>query len=88
MMNVVFSTNPVTKEVVVLDAADGRLLSSIDTRYQGGPLLPGVTAYASQLGGRFADLKPRLRTRSTSAGAGSWPWPSRPPGGVPYQNVC
>ncbi|MET7330550.1 protein kinase [Nonomuraea sp. NPDC005650] len=55
-MNVVFSTNPVTKEVV-LDAADGRLLSSIDTRYRGGPLLPGGTAYASQQGGRFVDLR-------------------------------
>ncbi|MBB5785230.1 WD40 repeat domain-containing serine/threonine protein kinase [Nonomuraea jabiensis] len=54
--NVVFPQNPVAKEVV-LDAADGRRLSSTDTRYQGGPLLPGGTAYASLLGGRFVDLR-------------------------------
>ncbi|MEV1176294.1 WD40 repeat domain-containing protein, partial [Nonomuraea sp. NPDC049784] len=54
-MNIVYGQKPVTKQVV-LDTADGHLLSSIDTTYQGGPLLPGGTAYASMLGGRFVDL--------------------------------
>ncbi|MEV6038127.1 serine/threonine-protein kinase [Nonomuraea sp. NPDC052116] len=56
VMNVVFRQKSLAKEVV-LDAADGRLLSSIDTVYHGGPLLPGDTAYASLLGGRFVDLR-------------------------------
>ncbi|MEV4107955.1 WD40 repeat domain-containing serine/threonine protein kinase [Nonomuraea sp. NPDC049695] len=54
-MNVVFEQKPMAKEVV-LDAADGHVLSSTSTRYQGGPLLPGDKAYASLLGGRFVDL--------------------------------
>ncbi|MEV0229745.1 protein kinase family protein [Nonomuraea sp. NPDC050786] len=54
-MNVVFEQKPMAKEVV-LDAADGHVLSSAGTRYHGGPLLPGDKAYASLLGGRFVDL--------------------------------
>ncbi|MFG6196873.1 hypothetical protein [Nonomuraea sp. JJY05] len=50
--NVVFSQNPAG-----VNAADGRLLSSADTGYRGGPVLPAGTAYASMVGGRFVDLR-------------------------------
>jgi WD40 repeat protein len=54
-MTVAYGRNPVFKEVV-LDAADGHVLSSFDTTSRGGPFLPGGTAYVSPDSGRFIDV--------------------------------
>lgn len=54
-MTVAYERSPVYKEVV-LDAADGHVLSSFDTRSRGGPFLPGGTAYVSPDSGRFIDV--------------------------------
>ncbi|MGP3931257.1 WD40 repeat domain-containing serine/threonine protein kinase [Nonomuraea sp. KM88] len=52
---VAYGQSTVFKEVV-LDAADGRVLSSFDTTSRGGPFLPGGTAYVSPESGRFVDV--------------------------------
>ncbi|MDP4500391.1 serine/threonine-protein kinase [Nonomuraea turcica] len=54
-MTVMYGRVPVFKKVV-LDAADGHVLSSFDTSSRGGPFLPGGTAYVSPDGGRFIDV--------------------------------
>ncbi|GAA3226008.1 WD40 repeat domain-containing serine/threonine protein kinase [Nonomuraea helvata] len=54
-MTVGYGQSLVYKEVV-RDSADGHVLGSFDTRYRGGPFLPGSTAFASPDRGRFVDI--------------------------------
>jgi WD40 repeat protein len=54
-MTVAYGRIPVFKKVV-LDAADGHVVSSFGTSSRGGPFLPGGTAYVSPDGGRFIDV--------------------------------